>query len=146
MRPLSCRTREATLNHWEQSTNHPFSGFVSAPQTHRRASRLCQLRRRTCCQPSSKVSAEIVSKVEVETKVDHKTEPEFKDGSRICARTCSLVSRAADNYFEFSSSFSATASAPPFVAVKVPGVGFLPRRPNIRVNPLSELLRKNWTT
>ena len=58
-------------------------------------------------------------------------EPESEDGSKICARTCSVVSGAADNYSEFSSIYSAaTASAPPFVAVKVPGVGFLRRRPS----------------
>jgi len=131
MRPLSCRTREAPLNHWGYSTNHPFSGYVSAPQTRRRASRLLHFRQRTCCQPSSKISAESVSKVEVETKVGGKTEPEFEDGSRICARTCSVISGAADNYSAFSSTFSAAAaSALPFLAVKVPVVGFLPRRPS----------------
>jgi len=66
--------------------------------------------------------------------VGGKTEPEFEDGSRFCARTCSVISRAADNYSEFSSIFSAaTASAPPFVAVKVRVVGFLPRRTNTTV-------------
>jgi len=49
--------------------NHPVSGYVSAPQTRRRASRLFQLLPRTYCQLSSEVSAEIVSKVEVGTQV-----------------------------------------------------------------------------
>jgi len=124
MRPLSCRTREAPLNHWGYSTNQPFSGFVSAPQTHRRASRSFQLRTRTYRQPSSKISAEIVSRVEVETEEGGKTEPELEDGPRFCARSCSVVSGAADNYSELSSIFSAaTASAPPFIVVKVPVVG-----------------------
>jgi len=67
MQPLRCRTRGATFNHWGYSVNHPFSGYVSAPKTHGRASRLFQLRQWTYCQPSSKASAEIVSKVEVGT-------------------------------------------------------------------------------
>jgi hypothetical protein len=63
--------------------------------------------------------------------VGGKTEPEFEYRSRICDGAFSVVSRAADNDSELSSSFSAaTASAPPFVTVKVPGVGFLRRRPS----------------
>jgi hypothetical protein len=65
--------------------------------------------------------------------VEGKTEPEFEYGSRICDGAFSVVSRAADNDSELSSSFSAApASAPPFVTVQVLGVGFLPRRPNTR--------------
>jgi hypothetical protein len=136
MRPLSCRTREATRNHSGYSTNYPFSGFVSAPQTHRRISRLFQLRPRTYCQPSSKVSAETVSRVEVETNVGGNPEPEFKNESRICAGACSVVSRAADDCSEPSSIFSAaTVCAPLFVAVNVPVVGFLRRRPSTPRSP-----------
>jgi hypothetical protein len=58
-------------------------------------------------------------------------EPEFEDGSRICARTCSVVSGGANVSSAFSSIFCvATASASPFVAVKVPVVVFYRRRPS----------------
>jgi len=102
-----------------------------------------QLRPRPYCQPSSKVSAEIFSKVDVDTEVGGITEPEFEVGFRTRAKAFGNVSGKVDDCSGISSSDAATASAPLIVAVSGPDVDFfLQSLESHRSLPLSEFLRK----